>query len=226
MWTSPYLHLHILFIFFNKHLLCYWLQANDTQSIRRVQTKAEKFIRLKKEYAHINLDSLFAEEVFLCIINTHTHPSNWLVSFLDSLFFINIIFSSQQGVHFNNTEVNIEWLPLQYYDDVTLEQLFIDGTINFDEIFTDPADGTTIPATARVIMNEWMHQNESNYNNSYNVASQVFRRDDSTDDEVVWMSAEIIGYNEAKEKFRCLFSDGAKKLVPRLFVCFDIEDPQ
>lgn len=40
-------------------------------------------------------------------------------------------------------------MPLQHYDDVTLEQLFVDGNINFDEVFKDD-DGSLIKVTARV----------------------------------------------------------------------------
>ncbi|KAL4464296.1 hypothetical protein ABPG72_011341 [Tetrahymena utriculariae] len=107
----------------------------------------------------------------------------------------------EEGVDFNNPEICLEWLPLQFYDDVTLEQLFIDGNINFTEVFTDD-DGTLIKATARAFTN-------------------------LQDQQIVqWIPVDVLGYNENKQKFRCVYEDGTKKLIPRIYLCFDIEEPR
>ena len=38
---------------------------------------------------------------------------------------------------FNDPALHIKWLPLHFFDDTTLETIFIDHTINFEEVFTD-----------------------------------------------------------------------------------------
>lgn len=43
--------------------------------------------------------------------------------------------------------------------------------------------------------------------------------------EVQWLPAVIHGYDNKKEKFRCALENGNRRLIPRILVCFDIEDP-
>lgn len=50
----------------------------------------------------------------------------------------------QEGVDFNNPELNLIYLPLQHYDDYTHETIFVDDIINFDEVFSQ--EGKSIDA--------------------------------------------------------------------------------
>ena len=46
--------------------------------------------------------------------------------------------------------MNINWLPLFYFDDCTMENIFIDDYINWDEVFTDE-DGQHIEVEAEIL---------------------------------------------------------------------------
>jgi hypothetical protein len=35
---------------------------------------------------------------------------------------------------------------------------------------------------------------------------------------------EVVGYDDEKKKFKVLYNDGRRKLVPRIYLCFDHED--
>jgi len=57
---------------------------------------------------------------------------------------------SEEGIEFDNPELNIKWLPLNFYDDCTMETLFVDEKINFVEVFTDE-NGERIRATGKAL---------------------------------------------------------------------------
>lgn len=82
-----------------------------------------------------------------------------------------------------------------------METLFVDDLINFSEVFTDE-DGEHIVAEAEVLWRLSEHH------------------------EFKWFHAEILGFNEKVKKFRCKLENGSVKLIPRIYVCFDIEDPE
>ena len=37
-------------------------------------------------------------------------------------------------------------------------------------------------------------------------------------------SVSILGYSQEKIKFKCVFPNGLRKLIPRIYLCFDNED--
>ena len=81
-----------------------------------------------------------------------------------------------------------------------METIFVDDHINFDEVFTDE-EGQKIQVFAEVL---------------YRLSDQH---------EFKWFHAEILGYNDKVKKMRCMLDNGKVQLVPRIYVCLDIEDP-
>lgn len=82
-----------------------------------------------------------------------------------------------------------------------METLFIDDQINFKQVFTDE-QGESIQATGRAFL----------------------RADEDQDYE--WTDVVIEFYDEEKQKFKCIYNEDIEKYIPRIFLCFDVEDPR
>ncbi len=81
-----------------------------------------------------------------------------------------------------------------------METIFVDDYINFDDVFNDE-EGQHIDVFAEIL---WRLSDQHEYK---------------------WFHAEIIGYNQKLKKFRCKLENDSVKLIPRIYVCLDIEDP-
>jgi len=77
-----------------------------------------------------------------------------------------------------NPDLNISYLPLHYYDDCSMESIFVDDNIEFEKVFSDE-EGNQIEATGEVL---WRINEAREYK---------------------WFPAKIIGYNSDIQRFRC-----------------------
>lgn len=100
-----------------------------------------------------------------------------------------------KSIDLNDPMQNISWLPLNAYDDVTMETLFVDDLIEYEKTLFD--DEGEYQVTGKVVAGTSFIQIES---------------------------AEIVGFDVDKQKFKVIFADGRRKLVPRIYLCFDHED--
>lgn len=111
----------------------------------------------------------------------------------------------ERGVELNNPKQNIAYLPLAVYDDVCLEQVFIEGHIDFDGVLFDAGQPPYV-VTAKVV---------------YSI------QDSDGDVSVLFRAAEVLGYDEVKLKFKVIFRHSMeRRLVPRIYICFDHEPHQ
>lgn len=102
---------------------------------------------------------------------------------------------------FNNEQLNIKWLPLNYYDDVQLETIFIDDFINFQDVFSDE-NKKKLKATGTVL---WKSAEDSPYQ---------------------WYHVTVLEYNVDQDTFTIEFENGETAQTQRIYLCFDIEDPK
>jgi hypothetical protein len=106
----------------------------------------------------------------------------------------------ERGVNLNDPSQNIISLPLQAYDDSSLEQVFVDDYIDFEGVMFD---GPKYAVTARIV-------------------SVLYNESDEP--MVGFREAEILGVDG--QRFKVVFEDsGERRLVPRVYVYLDHENP-
>ena len=48
---------------------------------------------------------------------------------------------------------------------------------------------------------------------------------DSENNKYIWLRAKMLSYQAEEQKFKCQFDIGETRMIPRIYICFDIENP-